>query len=112
MKRIYSTVTLLLAVVLPMLAAEMTTATVSLPTLQCGGCKNRIEGKISTLEGVQSIVVNVEKKEATIVFDPTVTSLATIEAAISKVGYDANETRADSNTQKKLPTCCQPGGHH
>ena len=112
MKRIYTTLTLLLAILIPALAVEMTTATVSLSTLQCGGCKNRIEGKVSTLEGVKSVVVDVEKKEATIVFDPTVTNLATIEAAISKAGYDANDTKADPDMQKKLPTCCQPGGHH
>jgi mercuric ion binding protein len=111
MKRIYSTLTLLLAIILPALAAGMTTATISLSTLQCGGCKNRIEGKITTLEGVQSVVVDIEKKEATVVFDPAVTNLATIEAAISKVGYDANDTKADPDMQKKLPTCCQPGGH-
>ncbi len=111
MNRLYVALTLFLAILLPAFATEMTTATVSLSTLQCGGCKKTIEARISRLEGVQSIVVDVETKEATVVFDPGVTSLAAIETAISEAGYDANDTKANSKAQKKLPTCCQPKGH-
>ena len=111
MNRFYTTLTLFLILLMPALAAEMTTATVSLSTLQCGGCKNRIETRISGLAGVQSIVVDVESKKATVVFDPAVTSLAAIETAISEAGYDANDTKASPQSQKKLPTCCQPKAH-
>jgi periplasmic mercuric ion binding protein len=111
MKRISLTLTLLFALLLPVIAAEMTTATVKLPTLQCGMCKRTIETKVTGLEGLQSIVVDVETKTATVVFDPEVTNIESIEKAISAAGYDANEVKADARAQKKLHGCCQPGSH-
>ena len=111
MKRISLTLTLLLALILPVIAAEMTTATVKLPTLQCGMCKRTIETKVTGLEGLQSIAGDVETKTATVVFDPEVTNIESIEKAISGAGYDANETKADVRAQKKLHGCCQPGAH-
>lgn len=111
MKQISTILTLLLAIVLPALAYHMETREIALPTLQCGMCKRTIETKVTGLEGLQSITVDVEKKIATVIFNPHVTSVEAIETAISKAGYDANETKADVRAQKKLHACCQPGAH-
>ena len=111
MKRISTLLALLFVMTLSLRAEEPTTVTVALPTLQCGMCKKTIETKVTGLEGLQSITVDVETKIATVVFNPHVTNLEAIETAISKAGYDANETKADVRAQKKLHGCCQPGAH-
>ena len=71
----------------------------------------RIENGLKDLEGLDSIDVNVKEKVATMVYDADVLSLGQIEGAISNVGYDANETKADRKAQKELHAYCQPGAH-
>jgi periplasmic mercuric ion binding protein len=111
MKRILTALALIIAIALPASAKEPQTATIKLPTLQCGTCQKTIEGKLQDFEGLDSISVDVDEKVATVVFDAEVTSVAALEQAISKIGYDANEVRADKRAQKKLHPCCQPGAH-
>ena len=111
MKRTLSILTLLVALTLVVSAETPATVTVALPTLQCGMCKKTIESKVSATDGITSIVVSVDEKTATVTYDKDVISLKAVEKAISKAGYDANETKADKKAQKKLHGCCQPGAH-
>jgi periplasmic mercuric ion binding protein len=111
MKQLSLILALALITLVPVLAKEIKTETVSLPTLQCGMCKKTIEKKMTGMNGLDSITVNVEEKTATVVYDTSVTSLEKIEEAISLIGYDANETQADRKAQRKLHACCQPGSH-
>ena len=39
------------------------------------------------------------------------TSPEEIKEAISKLGYDADEVKADSAAYNKLPSCCKVGAH-
>jgi mercuric ion binding protein len=110
MKRTIICAALFLAVLLPVLAAAVKTETIRVPTIQCGSCKHRIESKLQGLKGLQSIAVDVDTKTATVAFDPDVVTLAQIEKAIAKVGYDANETKANAKAQSRLSPCCRPGG--
>jgi hypothetical protein len=34
-----------------------------------------------------------------------------IKDIIAKIGYDADETKANADAVIKLPKCCQPNGH-
>jgi mercuric ion binding protein len=111
MKQLSFIIALALMTLVPVLAKEIKTETVSLPTLQCGTCKKTIETKMTGMNGLDSITVNVEEKTATVVYDTSVTSLEKIEQAISMIGYDANETKADRKAQRRLHACCQPGAH-
>jgi copper chaperone CopZ len=111
MKRTLTGVALFLALLLPAMAAAIRTETIKLPTLQCGSCKQKIESKLKNLKGLKSIEVDVDTKSATVEFDPGVVTLEKIEKAIAKVGYDANETKANARAQSKLSPCCRPGGH-
>jgi copper chaperone CopZ len=111
MKRTFISMALLVALVIPALAAAIVTETIKVPTVQCGSCKHKIESKLSTMKGLKSITVDVDAKTATVEFDPGVVTLAKIEKAISKVGYDANDTKADTKAQHKLAPCCRPGAH-
>lgn len=110
MKNILYALACLLIISLPASADEIT-KTIKLPTLQCGMCKSKIESKVSHLKGLDSITVDVELKQATVTFDDAVTTIAKIERAIAKTGYDANDVKADRRAQRKLDACCQPDGH-
>ena len=111
MKRISTLLALLFVMTLALRAETPTTVTIALPTLQCGMCKKTIESKVGGTEGISAITVNVDEKTASVTFDKDVISLEQVENAISKAGYDANETKADKKAQKKLHGCCQPGAH-
>lgn len=106
------TLPLLLALMLlvPAIASAKKTETISLPGLQCVMCKNTIESRLADLEGLESITVDVENLNAVVVFDETKLTLAQIETAITKIGYDANEKKANFKAQSNLNACCQPGG--
>ena len=80
---------------------------IKVPTVQCGMCKNAIEKGLSGIEGIQSIAVDIKKKEAAVDFDEKLISLTDIESAISKIGYQANDTKADADAYAKLPGCCK-----
>jgi periplasmic mercuric ion binding protein len=110
MKRLALPFLVALVAFLPAIAMELTTEKISLPTVQCGMCKNTIESKLADLEGLSSITVDVEKLTATVVYDSDKLTLKQIENAISKIGYDANETLANMKAQSKLMPCCRPGG--
>ena len=111
MKRIALTLFLALAIMVPVLAKEIVTETIKLPTLQCDMCKETIESKMKKVKGVKSITVDVDKLSATVEYDADVLTLAKIEKAIAATGYDANDTRANRRAQRKLDKCCQPGAH-
>src|SRR5688572_11140486 len=98
MKKLLLTLTLVLAIALPLVAKDVT-KTIKLPTIQCGMCKQKIESKLAGVKGLDSINVDVDTKTATVTFNDRVTSLARIEKAIAKVGYDANRKKADRRAQ-------------
>ncbi len=102
---------LIMAAVLPALAKGIKKETIALPTIQCGMCKTTIESKLKALKGMKSIDVDLEKRNATVEYDSKLLTTATIEKAIAALGYDANQTPANSAAQQKLNRCCQPGAH-
>ena len=78
---------------------------------QCEACKQRIENKLNFTKGVMSSNLDLKTKEVTVVYDKEKTNPETIKAAIAKVGYDADNILANEKAYKKLPKCCQKGGH-
>ena len=55
--------------------------------MTCGHCQKRVADTISSLEGVESVEVDLESKKATVNFDPQKISLDEIKGAIQKAGY-------------------------
>jgi len=83
------------------------TMTISLPTIQCDMCKNRIETYLKRYDGIMAINVNVKKKEAVVKYLVDRITDEDIKAAIATAGYDANEVTAEPDAYKRLPTCCK-----
>ena len=78
---------------------------------QCGDCKERIEGALNYTKGVKFADLDLESKKVTVKFLTKKTSLEKIKAIIAKIGYDADDVKADISAVQKLPKCCQPNGH-
>jgi periplasmic mercuric ion binding protein len=83
------------------------TAKISIPTVQCDMCKKRIEDVLKRYDGVQTVNVNVKKKEVTVKYLTDRTNEEVIKAAIANAGYDANEIAANPDVYKTLPKCCK-----
>lgn len=111
MKRTFTGFALFLAVTMAVIAATYKTETINVPSVQCGMCKQRIEKKLKGMKGLKSITVDIAAKSATVEYDPAKLTIAKIERAISKAGYDANQVKADKKALKGLSACCRPGAH-
>ena len=77
---------------------------------ECGDCKKRIEDGLNYTKGVSFAELDLETKKVTVKFNVTKISLVEVRKKINAIGYDADESKADPDAQKQLPTCCQPGG--
>lgn len=87
---------------------EKGTAEVKIKTSAiCGMCKMAIEKDLGFEKGVKSSDLNLEDKVITVVYNPAKTNVEKIKKAISKVGYDAEEVKADDKAYDKLPGCCK-----
>ncbi len=83
------------------------TVTIETPTTQCGMCKKTIESNLSSVDGVNSVTVDIINYQTVIQYNPNRVSLADIELAIAKSGYQANGKKADSTVYGNLPKCCR-----
>jgi copper chaperone CopZ len=87
-------------------------AVVSIQTnAQCGDCKERIETTLNQTKGVVYAELNLETKIVEVKYKPGKTDVAALQKALTAIGYDADDQKADATAQKSLPLCCQPGGH-
>ena len=71
--------------------------------MHCDSCVKKIEGNISTLNGVKRIDVSLEEKEGVISYSPTCTTGKTLEKAIEEMGFEASLKRiVDALTQNEI----------
>jgi copper chaperone CopZ len=99
----------------PVRKGNVETATISVPTVQCEECKDRIEKYLTREEGVQTVKVDYKKKTCKVTYYWDRTTIENIKTAIANTGYDAGDVTADAEAYKKLPTCCkkpEDGGGH
>ena len=74
---------------------------------QCEMCKERIEKHLAFEKGVKSSVVNLKKSEVTVKFNAKKTSVEKLRKSLSKLGYDADDVKANKKAYDKLPGCCK-----
>lgn len=55
--------------------------------MHCAGCVNSIQRRVSTLEGINKVEVNLASERAVLEYDPTKVGMDTIEQAIQDIGY-------------------------
>lgn len=66
----------------------MTQATLTVPEIHCGHCKQSIEGAVGALAGIESVTVDIEPRTVNLVFDDRAVGLSDIKAAIEAAGYE------------------------
>ena len=88
-------------------AKAVQTVKIVTPTIQCEMCKKKIETYLNRYDGVQSINVNVKRKEATVKYWTDRINEEEIKTAIANAGYDAGEVPANEDSYKRLPKCCK-----
>lgn len=77
---------------------------------ECGMCKERIEEKLNYTKGITFVDLDVSTKLLTVKYKEEKISVDKIKEIISNLGYDADEVKANPESQKNLPACCQPHG--
>jgi copper chaperone CopZ len=68
----------------------MTKVTYTIPNISCGHCVHTIKMEVSDLEGVSAIDADVEKRQATITFDPPATEEG-VKALLAEINYPVAE---------------------
>ncbi len=74
----------------------------------CETCGLNFRDNMFKTKGVKMYELNEEKKTITVYYNPKKTNLASIKTAISKLGFDADEVKADPDAYAKLDGCCKP----
>ncbi len=77
---------------------------------ECNMCKERIEEKLNYTKGVTFVNLEVSTKLLNVKYKPEKITIEKIKEIISNLGYDADEIKANLESQNKLPKCCKPNG--
>jgi periplasmic mercuric ion binding protein len=77
---------------------------------ECGTCKKIIEKELNYVKGITFADLDVPSKVLTVKFNSSKITLEDIRIRITKIGYNADDLKADPSAQSELPACCQPGG--
>ncbi len=95
------------------LLAALTAFTVGFKTIKiqtsavCGMCKDRIEGTLGALDGVEEARLDLTTKKVKVKYDDSKQSEASLKAVLTKIGYAADELSAEEAAFNALPGCCK-----
>jgi periplasmic mercuric ion binding protein len=79
-------------------------------TAVCGSCKARIEKALTSVDGVEAAILNLNNQKVKVKYDPAKTSPEQIRAAVASTGYNADDVKANEEAYNKLPGCCKKPG--
>lgn len=74
---------------------------------ECESCGGLFEEKLKKEKGIKEIALDVKAMTITVTFNPKKTNLEKIRLAISKMGYDADQVKADPVAYSQLDGCCK-----
>lgn len=93
-------------------AAEKTDKIKIRSSVQCEQCRERVTRELSKLDGVKKVKIDLTNQTVTVQYDGAKVQPDQIRAALTAIGYDADDKPAQAEAYGKLPACCQKGGHH
>lgn len=73
----------------------------------CETCGQLFQSNMLKIKGVKMYELDEANATITVFYNTKKTDLATIKTAISKLGYDADEVKADPTAYEKLDGCCK-----
>lgn len=74
---------------------------------ECETCGLKFKTEMLKIKGVKMYELDDKKMTFTIYYNPKKTDLQAIKTAISKLGYDADEVKADPKAYESLDGCCK-----
>ena len=74
---------------------------------QCETCGKSLQSNTLKIKGVKMYELDEKNQTITVYYNPQKTDLQSIKTAISKLGYDADEIKADQLAYEKLDGCCK-----
>ena len=85
---------------------KVVTETIATSTV-CGTCKSILDEGLKFEKGVIRVTVLVEEQKIILKYRSDKTNRATLKAAISRLGYRADDVPADPKAFEALPACCK-----
>lgn len=73
----------------------------------CETCGKNFQSNMLKITGVKMYELDEKAMTITVYYNPKKTNLVTIKTAISKLGYDADEVKADASAYENLDNCCK-----
>jgi periplasmic mercuric ion binding protein len=73
----------------------------------CETCGLKFKTEMLKIKGLKMYELDDKKMNFTVYFNTKKTDLQTIKIAISKMGFDADEIKADQTAYQKLDGCCK-----
>ena len=110
MIKIFSRVYIIIFIAIMSCNGAVENASIDTPTIQCGMCQSTIEKGLGKIIGVEKSKVDLKKKTTDVTYNPEKIGLNGIERAISELGYQANQLKADPLAYDALYPCCKIGG--
>jgi mercuric ion binding protein len=75
----------------------------------CETCGKKFNSTLLKEKGVQMVVLDEKAMTIKVTYNTKKTDLPTIKKAISKLGYDADEVKAEAVAYQGLDDCCKKG---
>lgn len=74
---------------------------------ECPTCGKNLQSGLLRIKGVKMYELNEKEMAITVYYNPQKTDASQIRTAISKLGYDADEVRANPVAYENLDGCCK-----
>lgn len=74
---------------------------------KCESCGKRLENAIFGLKGIKRLDIDDKQSSLTVVYNAQKANPALIRQAIAKVGFDADDVKADPAAYARLDDCCK-----
>ncbi len=74
---------------------------------QCETCGKKFEAEIYNTKGIRQYEIDAKANTITVYYNPVKTNLQEIRTAISNLGYDADDIKANPLAYDKLDDCCK-----
>ncbi len=74
---------------------------------ECETCGLKFKDHMLKITGVKMYELDEKKMTITVYYNSKKTDLATIKKAISKLGYDADDVKAEPQAYENLDGCCK-----
>lgn len=74
---------------------------------QCGSCGKLLNKNLKATSGVKKFILDDKAETFTIIYDPALTDINKLRVAVSKLGFDADDVKADPAAYDNLDECCK-----